>query len=151
MIGSGLPPLTLSRVAKAASIQPAKSRQKPLRAVAGPSKVIKKSRKLATTPRSRIKSALRQVWLRSRERAACLKAAGHKCERCGVKASVAKGREVKVQVHHRDGINWDGIVNSIIKAMLPDPARLESVCELCHKAEHGGLGGGKAGKGRSKR
>lgn len=93
-------------------------------------------RKKPTTPRSRIKNALRMVWLRSRERAACLKAAGHRCERCGVKASVAKGREVKLQVHHRDGINWDGIVDSIICAMLPDPSRLEAVCEKCHAEEH---------------
>ena len=102
-----------------------------------PVKPTKKSRKLPTTPRSRIKNALRQVWLRSRERAACLKAAGHTCERCGVKASVARGREVKLQVHHRDGICWDGIVDAIVQAMLPDPSRLEAVCEGCHKDEHG--------------
>ena len=30
-------------------------------------------KKLLTTPRSRVKAALRQVWLRSRERAAALK------------------------------------------------------------------------------
>ena len=89
-------------------------------------------RKLLTTPRSRIKNALRMVWLRSRERAACLKAAGHRCERCGVKSSAAKGREVKLQVHHRDGIDWEGIVSGIIAAMLPDPSRLEALCEACH-------------------
>jgi 5-methylcytosine-specific restriction endonuclease McrA len=96
----------------------------------------KRSRKLPTTPRSRIKNALRQVWLRSRERAACLKASGHCCERCGTHASVAKGREVKLQVHHRDGINWDGIVDAVIAAMLPNSARLESLCEQCHAAQH---------------
>jgi len=92
-------------------------------------------KRLPTTPRSRIKNALRMVWLRSRERAACLKAAGNRCERCGIKASQAKGREVKLQVHHRDGINWDGIVDSIISAMLPDPSRLEALCKPCHEAE----------------
>ena len=92
-------------------------------------------RKLPTTPRSRIKNALRQVWLRSRERAACLKAAGHRCERCGIKASVAKGREVKLQVHHREGICWDGIVDAVIAAMLPDPAQLEALCVECHERE----------------
>ena len=93
-------------------------------------------KKKPNTPRSRIKNALRMVWLRSRERAACLKAAGNRCERCGVKASVAKGREQKIEVHHRDGINWEGIVDSIIAAMLPDPSRLEAVCPKCHDAEH---------------
>jgi hypothetical protein len=93
-------------------------------------------KKLPTTPRSRVKNALRLVWLRSRERAACLKAAGHCCERCGVKASSAKGREVKLQVHHRDGINWDGIVDSIIAAMLPHPSRLQALCLKCHEEEH---------------
>ena len=99
-------------------------------------KPVKKSRKLPTTPRTRVKNALRQVWLRSRERAACLKAAHHCCERCGVHASVAKGREQKLEVHHRDGINWDGIVDSVIRAMLPDPSRLETVCPECHAKEH---------------
>ena len=92
-------------------------------------------KRLPTTPRSRIKNALRQVWLRSRERAACLKAAGHRCERCGIKACAAKGREVKLQVHHRDGCNWDGIIDAIVAAMLPDPKRLEALCEECHAKE----------------
>ena len=122
----GLPALTLDRIEAAKAKNPKV-----------PVKPAKKSRKLPTTPRSRIKNALRQVWLRSRERAAALKAAGHSCERCGVKASVARGREVKLQVHHRDGICWDGIVDAIIAAMLPDPSRLEAVCEGCHHEEHG--------------
>ncbi len=92
-------------------------------------------KRLPTTPRSRIKNALRMVWLRSRERAACLKASGHRCERCGIKGSQAKGREVKLQVHHKDGCNWDGIIDGIVAAMLPDPARLESLCEACHEKE----------------
>jgi hypothetical protein len=110
--------------------------QTPCRASASVTKKPKVSRKLPTTPRSRIKSALRQVWLRSRERAACLKAAGHCCEVCGVHASVAKLREIKLQVHHRDGINWDGIVDAVIKAMLPDPSRLQALCEKCHAEQH---------------
>ena len=102
-----------------------------------PDKPKRKGRKLPTTPRSRIKNAMRMVWLRSRERAACLRNAGNRCERCGIKASVAKGREVRLEVHHRDGINWDGIIDAIIKAMLPDPSRLEALCKPCHEAETG--------------
>jgi 5-methylcytosine-specific restriction endonuclease McrA len=108
----------------------------PVLAIDPGAKPKRKSRKLPTTPRSRVKNALRQVWLRSRERAACLQAAGHRCERCGVKGSAAKGREVEMTVHHRDGINWDGIVDAIIAAMLPDPSRLEALCVECHGREH---------------
>ena len=94
------------------------------------------SRKLPTTPRSRIKNALRQVWLRSRERAAALKREGNCCERCGVKASKRKGAEVKGQVHHMHGIDWDGIVDLVIDRMLPDSESLEVLCEVCHEKEH---------------
>lgn len=119
MIVHGVPPLTLSRLATA--------------------KALKKSRKLPTTPRSRVRSALRAVWLRSRERAAALKAAGNCCERCGAKASVAKGREVKVQVHHRAGHigSWEAVIDLVFEELLVDPRFLEAMCEDCHKKEHG--------------
>ncbi len=101
-------------------------------------KPAKKSRKLPTTPRSRVRAALRQLYLRSRERAARLKLAGNSCERCGVKASKAKGREVGVQVHHREGIaQWEKIIDLIFEQLLVDPSLLEVVCVDCHKAEHG--------------
>jgi hypothetical protein len=58
-----------------------------------------------------------------------------------VKQTAAKGREVRLQVHHRDGINWDGVVDAVIRAMLPDPSRLEALCERCHAGEaHAGAG-----------
>ena len=101
-------------------------------------KAKKKSRKLPTTPRSRVRAALRQLYLRSRERAARLKLAGNSCERCGVKASKAKGREVGVQVHHREGIaQWEKIIDLIFEQLLVDPSLLEAVCVDCQKAEHG--------------
>lgn len=112
------PALTLSRLQKA--------------------KPVKKSRKLPTTPRSRVRSALRTVWLRSRERAAKLKQAGNCCERCGVKASKAKGREVSVHVHHRNGITgWEKVIDLVFAELLVDPVLLEAICVECHKAEHG--------------
>jgi len=99
---------------------------------------VKKSRKLPTTPRSRVRSALRTVWLRSRERAARLKLSGNSCERCGVKASKAAGREISVQVHHKEGIaHWEEIIDLIFAELLVDPSLLEAVCVACHKAEHG--------------
>lgn len=94
-------------------------------------------KKLPTTPRSRIRSALRQVWLRSRERLAALKNAKNCCQRCGVKASVAKGREVKVQVHHTGHVtNWDRIIDMVFEELLCDPKFLEVLCVECHKKEH---------------
>lgn len=94
-------------------------------------------KKLAGTPRSRVRSALRAVFLRSRERAAALKREKNCCEACGVKASVAKGREVKVEVHHRQGIlNWNEIIDLVYKQLLCDPAGLEVLCKACHEKQH---------------
>ena len=105
----------------------------------GTPKPAKKSRKLPTTPRSRVRAALRQLYLRSRERAARLKLAGNCCERCKVKASKAKGREVSVQVHHTSGHigNWEQVIDLVYQELLVDPSLLEVVCVDCHKAEHG--------------
>jgi predicted HNH restriction endonuclease len=95
-------------------------------------------RKLPHTPLSQIKSALRTVWLRSRERAAALKREKYCCERCGIKQSMAKGRVVKVVVHHRKGIDWGDVVQQVRARMLPDPSELEVLCVDCHKKEHPG-------------
>jgi hypothetical protein len=95
-------------------------------------------KKLPTTPRSRVRAALRQVWLRSRERAAALKRTKNCCERCNVKASVAKGREVKLHVHHKGHVtNWDRIIDMVFEELLCDPKFLEVLCVECHKKEHG--------------
>jgi len=94
-------------------------------------------KKLPTTPRSRVRAALRQLFLRSRERAACLKAAGYKCERCGVKQSVAKTNPQKIQCHHRAGIgNWERTIDEIFEQILCNPKMLEAICPRCHDAEH---------------
>lgn len=93
------------------------------------------SRKQPNTPRSRIRSALRQVFLRSRERAAVLKEAGYTCS-CGLKQSKAKGREVSVQVHHRSGVdNWSEIIDAVYVALL-NKNDMEVLCKACHDAEH---------------
>jgi 5-methylcytosine-specific restriction endonuclease McrA len=85
------------------------------------------------TPKSRVKSALRGVWLRSRERARALKRENYCCESCGKKQSRAKGREVKIQVHHKDGIlNWDEIMNAVYKHLLCPAENLEVLCVDCH-------------------
>jgi len=91
-------------------------------------------KKKASTPRSRIKSAIRQLWLRSRERAAVIKKYENTCCSCGKKGSVAKGREVKIQVHHDPKIDWDGIVDLIFERVLN--VNQYPLCKECHIEEH---------------
>jgi 5-methylcytosine-specific restriction endonuclease McrA len=93
-------------------------------------------KKLPGTPRSRVRAALRALWLRSRERAAAIKREGGCCELCGAKQSVAKGREVKLEVHHLDGIDWTLILEYVYRHILVDPSRLEVLCKECHEKEH---------------
>ncbi len=93
-------------------------------------------KKLPYTPNSRIKSMCRQLFLRSREHAAVLKRDKYTCQTCGKKKSVAKGKEVKVQVHHRNNItNWQEIYDTIRKHLLCDPAEMEVLCKGCHDLE----------------
>lgn len=92
------------------------------------------------TPRSSIKNAIRALWLRSRERATALKREGYCCERCGIKQSAAKGREVKIEVHHRRGIDWDGITDLVAERVMQTPEDYEVLCKRCHDDHHGRTG-----------
>ena len=95
------------------------------------------AKKLPYTPNNKIKSALRQLWLRSRERAAAIKRDEYRCQRCGGKQSKAKGKEFKVEVHHKSGIeNWQELYDSVRKNLLVDPENLETLCKECHKKDH---------------
>lgn len=89
-------------------------------------------KKKPTTPRSKVTVALRQLWLRSRERATALKRDKYTCQGCHRKQSVAKGKEFKVQVHHKEGIDWTGVVDIIIERILVHPDKLETLCKECH-------------------
>ena len=92
-------------------------------------------KKLPYTPNSRIRSVLRQLFLRSRERAAALKRDKYTCQKCGKKQSRAKGQEIFVQVHHKDGIeNWEALFEAVRRYLLCDPSMLETLCEECHEA-----------------
>lgn len=96
----------------------------------------KPSRKKPQTPRSRVRSALRRVWLMSRERAAALKLSGHKCEACGELSVDRKGGTVKLEVHHLNGIEWENIIDYVFRHILVDPKELEVLCKDCHAKEH---------------
>ena len=92
---------------------------------------------MEVTPKGKIVSALRMLWLRSRERNTALKHYDRRCKVCDVKASMAKGAEQKIEVHHKDGIlNWDEIVDLIRDQLLVGVDKLECLCPDCHKKEH---------------
>ena len=88
------------------------------------------------TPRSRVTAALRAVWLRSRERAAAIKRENGCCEVCGKKQSAAKGREVKLEIHHLNGVQWQQIIDKVYRELLCDPKHLMVLCSSCHKKVH---------------
>lgn len=100
-------------------------------------KVRKKRKKKPVTPRSKITSILRFLWMRSRERGEALKVQKRTCQRCGVKASVKKGAEQKIEVHHINGINvWKKVVEMVYDEILVKPDKLECLCPDCHRKEH---------------
>jgi hypothetical protein len=86
------------------------------------------------TPVSVIKNYCRNLFMRSRERASAIKRTTNTCERCGRKGSVAKGREVKIRVHHVNGIKWDRIIQVLREELLQGP--YEVLCKECHDLHH---------------
>ena len=91
-------------------------------------------KRLPYTPNSQIRSALRKLFLRSREHAAVLKRDKYTCQGCGSKKSTAKGREVYVEVHHRHGVtNWPELFATVRMFLLTDPEDMETLCEDCHE------------------
>jgi len=92
-------------------------------------------KKLPNTPKSQIRSALRRLYLRSRERAKRLKDDGYCCQKCGVKQSRAKGKEVYVEVHHIEPIEWEPIIRYVAENLLVSPDKLITLCKECHKKE----------------
>ena len=89
-------------------------------------------KRLPTTPRSKVRAALRQLFLRSRERAAALKRDGYCCVDCHTKQSKAKGKEFKVEVHHKSGIVWEHMINVVYEHLLCSPDEMETLCPECH-------------------
>src|SRR3990167_6741638 len=93
-------------------------------------------KRLETTPRGKVRNAIRQVWLRSRERLKALQREHYTCQVCGKKQSVARGREQKVEVHHSAGRigNWEKVIDVVYEEILCDPGDLEVLCPACHDA-----------------
>jgi len=85
------------------------------------------------TSRAKLKGELRRIWMRSTERAETMKRDGYCCQECGIKKSTKKGHEVKIHVHHKDGIHvWDEIIDLIEENLLCHPDKLETLCVDCH-------------------
>jgi hypothetical protein len=92
-------------------------------------------KRLPYTPNSKIKAALRKLWLMSREHQAALKRDNYSCVKCHAKKSVARGREVKVEVHHKNGVpNWQAMYDVIREHLLCHEDELETLCKPCHKS-----------------
>lgn len=91
-------------------------------------------KKQPNTPRSKIRACLRQLWLRSRERAKSLKNTGYCCKKCGIKQTKRKGEEVSLEVHHDPPIDWNGIIDLIAERILE--VNQYPLCKKCHKEAH---------------
>ena len=90
----------------------------------------------AGTTNSQIRSALRRLFLRSRERGARIKYDKYTCCRCGAKQSKARGREIAVEVHHLEGVeNWPELFRVVREYLLCSPDKMETLCVSCHKDE----------------
>lgn len=89
---------------------------------------------MSETPKSRIVSVLRwYLWLQSKERQETIQRDKNTCQKCGVKGSKAKGKEQKIDVHHKKGeIDWDKIVDNLRKDLLCPAEDLECLCPDCH-------------------
>lgn len=66
-----------------------------------------------------------------------MKAAKYTCAQCGVKQSKAKGKEQKVECHHKEGIgNWEQVIDLICTEILCPPENMEVLCPDCHSKQH---------------
>lgn len=93
-------------------------------------------KRLPFTPNSQIRSALRNLTMRCRERQAARKSSGYCCVECGAHHSRAAGRHVTVEAHHKHQPNWDKIFWVIRTELLPSPEHWEPLCDKCHKLKH---------------
>lgn len=89
------------------------------------------------TSDAQIKSWLHRLWLNSTERRTALKNSGYCCEECAVKQTLAKDKEVKLDVHHKHGhVNWQKIFQAIREELLVPAEELSPLCSSCHDKKH---------------
>ena len=89
------------------------------------------------TSDAQIKSWLHRMWLSSVERRTALKNAGYRCEECDAKQTMAKGQELKLDVHHKHGhVNWQKIFEVIRAELLVPAEELSPLCPPCHDNKH---------------
>lgn len=99
------------------------------------------AKKKKRTTNGQIRSALRLLSLRSPERAEALRRDGYTCQLCHKKQSKAKGKEVKVCVHHLHGeeeANWGEIIKVVRQFLLCNSEDLLTLCVECHEKLHKG-------------
>lgn len=117
-----VPYVTTNRKGKAVIVKPKKLRKN-----------------LEKTTRSQIRSACRQLFLRSREHSFALKRDNRACQKCGAKQTKTgkdKTKWILVEAHHKQGIeNWQKIFEVIYEYLLCSPDKLECLCKSCHKKE----------------
>ncbi len=85
------------------------------------------------TPKTIIKNAIRRLWMYSREKRAAIKERQNTCKDCNKIGSVAKGKKCKIEVHHKNTIDWERIINVIREEILVDTELLEVLCKECHE------------------
>ncbi len=95
----------------------------------------KMGKRLERTPRSQIRSALRRLFLRSRERSSVMRRDKYTCVECKAKQSKAKGREIAVECHHLNESRIDHITDLIQWYLLCDPTDMQCLCKKCHDSE----------------
>jgi 5-methylcytosine-specific restriction endonuclease McrA len=89
--------------------------------------VRKRSIKKPITPRSRITSCLRRLWMFSREKAERLRIDKKTCQYCGAIEHL--------EVHHFENIPWESIIRMIYNYILVSPDKCITLCRKCHKIE----------------
>jgi len=87
------------------------------------------------TPVSQIKGCFRMLSMRAREIHTVRKRDNNTCCECHRKQTMAKGHELKVQVHHTRKPDWARICQ-VVREELLDPANMKCLCEECHAKEH---------------
>ena len=80
------------------------------------------SKKLPTTPRSKVRAAIRQLWLRSRERAAALKRDNYTCQVCNKVGGY-------LHAHHKRGFTHN-------PELRFDVSNGITLCKKCHWEVH---------------